>query len=105
MLALQVTLNGQPPVVCGADDLAVLDASVSLVGRLGSATEHPRPDEPPDMWLKASGLTSRANEADDEHIAWIRNYGLRVGDTITIVVVETENPAPPIERKAAKRDR
>lgn len=105
MLALQVTRNGQPSVVCGADDLAVLIASVSLAGRLGPSTEHPRPDEQPDMWLKVGGLTSRANGTPDEHLAWIRDYGLRVGDTITIVVVETENPAPPTERKAAKTER
>lgn len=105
MLALKVSRNGQPPVVCGADDLAVLDASVSLAGRLGPATEHPRPDEPPDMWLKVAGLTSRAQGTSDEHLTWIRDFGLRVGDTITIVVVETEDPAPPTGRKVAKKDR
>jgi|JI10StandDraft_1071094.scaffolds.fasta_scaffold871525_2 hypothetical protein len=101
MLGLKVSINGAEPVICGAEDLHVLMAGVHLAGQLGSQTQHPRPSEPPDLWVRAGGMTSRPSGQTDEHLNWVRQDGLKVGDTVTIEVVQTDRPAVPIERTPA----
>src|SRR5687767_4129950 len=102
MLGLKVSINGGEPVVCGADDLGVLMAGVHLVGQLGARTHHPRPTEPPDLWMRAGGMTSRARGESDEHINWIHHHALKVGDTVTIEIVHTDKPSNPVDRRPAR---
>lgn len=102
LLALKVSINGAEPILCGAEDLSVLTAGVNLAGQLGTQTQHPRPGEPPDSWVRAGGLTSRPEGHVDEHINWIWQGGLQVGDVVTIEVVHTDQPSIPISRKPVK---
>lgn len=101
MLGLKIKINNGEAIVGGADDLATLTAYVSAAGVLGPKTHHPRPDEPPDLWVTLRGLTSRPSPDSDEHLAWLQQHPLRVGDSITIEVVETEEPDVPVSRRLA----
>jgi hypothetical protein len=103
MLGLKVSINGGEPVVCGAEDLGVLMAGVHLAGQLGARTQHPRPGEAPDLWVRAGGLTSRPDDQGDEHINWIHHHALKVGDSVTIEIVRTETPSEPVDRTPARQ--
>jgi len=102
MLGMKVSINAGAPIICAPDDLSVLTAGVNLAGQLGIQTKHPRPGEPPQAWIRAGGLTSRPEGQVDEHIQWIWQDGLTVGDVVTIELVHTEQPSAPISRKPAR---
>ena len=68
MIALEVKLNGKRVCVAGADDLAVLNTSVTAVGKLGKKTVPFRPNETAEIHFHVGGLTSRRNRAKDAHL-------------------------------------
>lgn len=92
MIALAVYLNGKKLAVAGTDDLCVLNAIVNAVGELGKSTVPIGKRGKPDLWLSVSGLTSRPDGASDEHLRWIGHRLLRVGDKITVQLVQTDRP-------------
>lgn len=94
MRALRVTINGGKPVVAGADDLGVLSLIVSCVGALGPKARSPRGDEGEQAKLDLGGLTSRADGVTDEHVNWLSQLPLKVGDKIEVEIVETDSPDP-----------
>lgn len=96
MLVLRVQVNEEPPVSGGANDLGVLNAIVSGTGRLGEDAQLGRPDESPQLHLSLGGLTSRAVGRSDEHVRWIRQRGLNVGDRILVEVLDAHS-ADPVE--------
>jgi hypothetical protein len=99
MIALQISLNDVPLCVAGAADLAVLNSIVNAVGVLGPGTKSLRAGqaEDPDLFLTVGGLTSR-HEGDDEHLRWVENTQLAVGDCIKITVMETDAVDLPVSR-------
>lgn len=104
MIGLVVYLNRKKLTVAGADDLAVLNAIVNAVGELGRATIPLSKRGKPDLWLSVSGLTSRPERTEDEHLSWVRHKRLRVGDKITVEVVRTERPHPHTSATVAKHN-
>jgi hypothetical protein len=104
MLVLRVQVNEESPVVGGADDLGVLNAIISAVGRLGDAARPGRPDEPPDIHLTLGGLRSRAADVPDEHLRWVGHRELRVGDRILVEVLDADS-ADAIESGEAAKER
>jgi hypothetical protein len=92
MIALAVYLNKKKLTVAGTDDLCVLNAIVNAVGELGKSTVPLGKRGKPDLWLSVSGLTSRPNGAEDEHLRWIGHRRLRVGDKVTVQLVRTDRP-------------
>lgn len=104
MYALKVRINEEAPVIAGAEDLSVLNAGVSCVGKLGSSTVQARDNEAVDLFLTVGGLTSRAPETADEHLRWISQRPLGVGDVISVEVLKTSlADAPTGGREAEKR--
>ena len=105
MIVFEVTRNGERLCLAGADDLGVLNAIVSAVGRLGPATTSRRPDEGDvDIHLSVGGLPSRADSAGDVHPRWRSLEPLAVGDVITVRVLEADAADPPaFEMPAAGR--
>lgn len=101
MYALKVTINDEAPFVAGAEDLGVLNAIVSCVGVLGSQTRRARDEV--DLSLTVGGLTSRAPELADEHVRWLPNRGLSVGDVVRIELVETTVADAPISGHEAEK--
>jgi hypothetical protein len=105
MFALKVQINDQTPVVGGADDLGVLSAIVTCVGRLGALSAPNRDDETQDFTFRLGGLTSRPKGSADEHLVWLENNTLQVGDKITIEITEVEKTDPVISgQEAAQRE-
>lgn len=101
MLALEVRINDGPPVLAGAEDLGVLTAMVTCVGKLGSQSVPVRGDDLRQAGLSIGGLTARPPRPTgtaNEHVQWIQGRELSVGDTITIRVAETERADPVVTR-------
>ncbi|MBN9517644.1 hypothetical protein J0H58_03850 [bacterium] len=86
MIAFVVSVNGQRVGTIGIGDSGVLTAHMTWVGRPGEAG---------DLDLGIGGLDSRT----DEHLRWPDPPEIRVGDTVTIQVIETEAVDPPTDRK------
>ena len=106
MIALEVSKNGRRVCVAGAADLGVLTAHVGAVGRLGPETVRSRPDEgPPDLHYNVGGLTDRGAAAEDVHLRWKSISPVKVGDVITVRVLETDRADPPVEETRADRRR
>jgi hypothetical protein len=103
MRALRVTINDGKPVVAGADDLGVLSFIVSCVGALGPNARPPRGEGGEQITLSLGGLTSRAAETADEHVNWLSQLPLKVGDKIEVEILETNSPDPIDSAAEAKR--
>ena len=104
MIALAVYLNRRKLTVAGTDDLCVLNAIVNAVGELGKSTLPIGKRGKPDLWLSVSGLTSRPDGAEDEHLRWISHRRLRVGDKVTVQLVRTDRPDRHRSSTVAKRN-
>jgi len=103
MHAFKVSFNGQPPVVGGADDLGVLTAILTATGKLGPASCPVRPNETQDFSLRLGGLTARGSGQQDEHVTWLELEQLKVGDIVTIEIVETASPDPVVSAEAEEQ--
>jgi hypothetical protein len=91
MIAFEVMLNGKRVCTAGAEDLGVLTAIVSAVGKLGKKTVRDRPDETTgEVHYSIAGLTSRADPNKNVHVKWTSIAPLRTGDVIQVRVIETE---------------
>lgn len=86
MIAFVISLNGQQVGTIGVGDSGVLSAHVTWTGR---------PEEPGDLDLGIGGLDTRT----DEHIRWPRPPEIKVGDTVTIQVIEADTVDAPTDRK------
>lgn len=74
MRAFEVHLNGKKLCLAGIGDDGVLDASANWVGsKRGS-----------DLFLQVGGLISSTKE----HVSWVRQRRLHVGDKITVRIVQ-----------------
>ena len=96
MIVFEIELNGESLGTAGANDLSVLTAIVSAVGKLGpnSIGAHQRAHHY-DIELAVGGLTSRAEGSPDEHLDWIKR-ALKTGDVVTVRLVEAEAADAPI---------
>ena len=104
MIALEVCLNGKRVCLAGTDDLRVLSAHVTACGRLGSKTRAVRPDESaPDLFYSVGGLTSREPPQHDVHVRWKGITDMKVGDTVSIRIIETEKADRARYRYRAKK--
>jgi hypothetical protein len=88
MIAFVVSVNGQRVATIGVGDSGVLSAIVRWAGRAGEAG---------DLGLDIGGLDTRT----DEHIRWPDPPEIKVGDTITIQVIETDTVDTPTDRKTS----
>jgi hypothetical protein len=99
MLAMEVIKNGKRLCVAGAEDLGVLAASFSAGGRLGrDSWEFAGETSKPQMRLHVGGITSRKGEADN-HLDWIGQMDIKVGDVVTLKFVEVDEADIPIESR------
>jgi len=96
MIAFEIELNGELLGTAGADDLSVLTAIVTALGKLGPNSTGARQRERHyDIELTVGGLTSRAEGSSDEHLDWIRR-ALKTGDVVTVRLFETDGVDAPI---------
>jgi hypothetical protein len=92
MIGLAVYLNGKRMTVAGADDLCVLNAIVNAVGELGASTVRVGKRRSVDLHLSVGGLTRRAEGKQDEHLRWTKQRRLKIGDKISVQIVQTDKP-------------
>lgn len=104
MLALKMQINEEPVLIAGADDLGVLSAMISAVGQLGINTKPYCQDESWHCTATLGGLTRRFVKPN-EHVRWIEQRPLNIGDVVRIELTETESaPNPPITHTAEQID-
>ena len=85
MRAFEVHLNKKKLCVAGIGDDGVLSAIVNWVtGKNGA-----------DLFLETGGLISPTSE----HVSWIHQRPLQIGDTIQVKIVETDSIDEPTERR------
>jgi len=84
MRAFEVSVNGEKLCVAGIGDDGVLNSMVNWVTRHGEG----------DLFLSVSGLYSQT----DEHVNWISQRTLSVGDEVHVKIVETSSADKPIEK-------
>jgi hypothetical protein len=101
MYALKVRINDEAPTIAGANDLGVLNATVSCVGKLGSTSRSVREDEAADLFITVGGLTARASDVPDEHLNWVSQQPLKIGDLISVEILDTPSVDAPISGKEA----
>jgi hypothetical protein len=88
MIGFAITKNGRRIRTVGVGPDGVLSLNVMWMGR---------PNESDWLWLDISGLDSRT----EENVRW-RAPKLKIGDTISIEIVETSTVDPPTTRTKAK---
>jgi hypothetical protein len=101
MIAYQVHLNGKQICIAGADDLGVLNAIVTIGGRLGSKSVRFRPpqssddaaEERPRPTLHVGGLTARGVEGAEEHLRWRPDVAVAIGDVVEVRIIEVSPDA------------
>jgi len=95
MLALQVEVDGKSYATAGAEDWALLSLHVTASrGELTAPNESVRADR---IDLSVGGLSQPDSEGISQHIRWGR-LDLSLGAKVTLTVVETDTPTPPIRR-------
>jgi hypothetical protein len=87
MIAIEVRLNGKYVCVAGADDLALLSAHVTAVGKLGKKTFR---EKTADIPFYVGGLTGRRDSKKDVHLKWKVAPLLKVGDVVQFKILNTE---------------
>jgi len=96
MRAFEVCLNGEKLCTAGIGDDGVVSIIVNSLVRQGEQ----------DLFLNAAGLASRVSE----HVDWISQKPLQVGDKVQVEVVESlsvDEPANrrgPMEHRKSKED-
>ena len=103
MLTLEVTLNGKKLALAGAQDLGVLNAIINAVGKLGEHSEGKAGKKTNyDLSLHVGGLTSRSKGQTNEHLNWVHQHPLSVGDEVIVKIGETQTADHYKNSKVAK---
>jgi hypothetical protein len=84
MRAFEVRVNGKKLCLAGIGDDGVLTATVNWVTRDGKG----------DMFLQVGGFVSPAGE----HVKWVNQRPLRVGDEIRVKIVRANSAETPIKK-------
>jgi hypothetical protein len=104
MIAFEVSRNSKKVCTAGADDLAVLSTIISACGKLGKKTVLARPEQTTgDLHYSVGGLTSRPDPQKDIHVKWKSVEPLRIGDVVTVRIIETEKVDRAKSRTKAER--
>ncbi len=104
MIVFEIELNGEFVGRAGTDDLSVLTAIITAVGKLGPHSQGALEYETnyhADLYV--GGLTGRANAAADEHLGWLKQR-MRPGDVVTIKIVESPSADSPTSSTPARTE-
>src|SRR5713101_8463012 len=83
MRAFKVSLNGKKLCLAGVGEHGVLSAIVNWVAG----------DRVSDLFMHVGGLAS------EEHVAWIRQKRIGVGDEIRVKIIEARSVDKPVEKR------
>jgi hypothetical protein len=95
MIVFELLLNGKVVASAGMQELSVLSQTITAVGVLGAKSQGTK-SVPEGFKLEAAltGLTSSKTEIDHRHCGWYQSE-LKVGDELTIRILERENADVP----------
>jgi hypothetical protein len=99
MIAFEISVDGQKQCTAGVSDLGVTSVIASWVRRISRdpASGQPIPgDFEEELTLDAAGLLHDPDGAS-VHVGWLRQP-LKVGQQVTLAVVETKDADPPRTR-------
>ena len=98
MLGFELYVDGERICLAGMEDWSVMTVILSAVRPLSG--DRPRPGE---LDVSAGGLSETDADGASYHARWAR-VALKVGSKVTINLVETDQPDPPIKRYRADRE-
>jgi hypothetical protein len=90
MIILEVELNGEEVAVAGGEDLCVLHTIVNAVGVLGpkSAGTKRVLEQKNVLNLSVGGLTAPLTDGGSNHVNWVSQKPLKIGDKISVTISE-----------------
>lgn len=94
--ALKITINQEPAVIAGADNLDVLNAMLTCKGQLGDGLDAGR-----FISVVLGGLTLATLDAPGQHLRWIEERPLRLGDVVKFEMAE-DVPVHPVAGNDAR---
>jgi hypothetical protein len=107
MLILELRVNGNLVSTAGAEDLSVLGAHVTALGKLGDQSFGTKVlKDGIEFQCELTGLTSRAENPQNVHLCWFTSEGVGVGDEICISIKEAnsaDSPKVPTEKTAEQQ--
>lgn len=104
MIVFEIELNGEALGRAGAEDLSVLTAIITAVGKLGPQSQGSVEHETNyHTGLSVGGLTARSNPAEDEHLEWLKRQ-LGPGDIVTVKIMESPSADSPTSSKPARTE-
>ena len=83
-ICFEIQINDEQAVLAGSADISVLTAIVTFV------SQHNELD------VRVGGLVD-SKDLSHEHVEWI-DRSLKLGDHLTVRVVDASEPAPPVRR-------
>jgi hypothetical protein len=100
MLVLELFLNGSHVATAGAEDLSVIGAHVSAVGRLGAKSSGAAVQRNGvAITCDLGGMTSDGSHSGMMHLLW-KQLSLAVGDEVCIRILESNTADPPLTQGA-----
>jgi hypothetical protein len=99
MIAFEISIDGQKKCTAGVSDLGVTSVIATWVGRVSRdpVSGQPIPDRfEEELTLDAGGLAHDPDGAS-VHVRWL-HQPLKVGQQITLAIVETQDADPPRSR-------
>ena len=105
MFGLSVRINDEEPVVACANDLAVLSAIVTGTGLLGRLSLPAHPSHGRHFHMQLGGLSSGLGSPEQRQLYWINSRALKMGDKITIEIVESDTGSPTADSKHTEGNR
>ena len=104
-IIFEVSKNGEVLTRAGAEDLGVLGVTVDALGPLGkdSVNRCNNQCDSPLLLMSTGGLTSRKDPQTDEHLMWILQNRLKVGDVIQ-VRIRDDVQADPVTKRIPKKN-
>jgi hypothetical protein len=105
MIMLEVSLNGEVIANAGRNDLAVLNTIISAVGVLGdesTGTKTQKDDY--DLYFTVGGLSSSNDDENGEHVRWLENENLSIGDVVIVRILDSDEADKPKKLKLANAE-
>lgn len=107
MLILELRVNGNLVGTAGAEDLSVLGAHVTALGKLGKESLGTKVlKEGVEFQCELTGLTSRKEDPQNVHLCWFTSDEVGVDDEICISIMEAnaaDTPKVPLKKAAEKQ--
>jgi hypothetical protein len=79
-VSFEITINDELPLICGMAAVKVLTAMLTYVAERG------------ELGFQAGGMVEQG-----DHVGWV-DRALKIGDKLTLRVIDAATPLPPLER-------